>query len=107
VRKIADGPFYSIEKDRLLLSVKVHPGAGKNSVVGSLKGELIVKIKARPQKGKANSELVSVLAKRLGIPKSAVQIVSGSTSRHKILLLDKECLPAVEALARCFKDESV
>ena len=105
MRGNAAGPFYQVKKGRLLLSVKVRPGAGKNSLLGPLNGELVVKIKAPPQKGKANTELVSFLAKALGITKSAVRIVSGPASRHKVLWLNEKCLTALETLARSFEQE--
>jgi len=92
--------FYTEKKDRLHLTVKVRPGAGRNAVVDSQNGELVVKIKAHAQKGKANGELVSFLAKTLGTSKSDILIVSGSKSRHKVLSLHKSCRQALERLSR-------
>ena len=92
--------FYTERKDRLVLTVKVRPGAGTNAVVGSQKDELVVKIKAHAQKGKANGELVSFLAKTLGTSKSDILIVTGAKSRHKVLSLHKSCRQALERLSR-------
>ncbi len=53
-----------------------------------------VYLKARvsvvPEKGKANKALIALVAKSLGVPKSAVDFVSGDTSRKKILRIDAE-----------------
>ncbi|MDP3948581.1 MAG: DUF167 domain-containing protein [bacterium] len=48
-------------------------------------GEIAVGVMARPEKGKANEEIVKKIAKHFGVPKSAVRIVSGATSRKKIV----------------------
>ncbi len=92
--------IYTERKDRLILMVKARPGAGRNAVVDYQKGELVVKIKAHAQKGKANGELVSFLAKTLGISKSDILIVTGARSRHKVLSLHKSCRQALEELSR-------
>ena len=46
---------------------------------------LRVRVSAVPDKGKANAAVVALLAKALGVPKSAVSVVSGETSRMKTL----------------------
>jgi len=67
------------------ISVKVQPGASKNELLG-LKGDVLrLKIAAPPEKGKANKELVDFLSQRLGIPKADIAIVSGHTSRQKVV----------------------
>jgi hypothetical protein len=49
-----------------------------------LEGEVIrVHVSAPPEKGKANKELIRFIAKRLGIPKTTVVLLSGKTSRRK------------------------
>jgi len=98
--------FYTGRKDRLILTLKVHPGAGTNAVVGSRDNELVVKIKAHAQKGKANGELVSFLAKTLGTSKSDILIVTGAKSRHKVLSLHKSCRQALERLRRDLMTQS-
>lgn len=46
---------------------------------------LRVRVSAVPDKGKANAAVVALLAKALGVPKSAVSVVSGETARMKTL----------------------
>lgn len=48
---------------------------------------LRVRVKAVPDKGKANAAAIALLAKALGVPKSAVLLVSGETARFKTLTI--------------------
>lgn len=66
---------------------KVQPNASKTEFVGALGDALKVKLSSPPLDGKANAELVKYLSKSLGISKSSIKIVSGETSREKILEL--------------------
>jgi len=63
--------------------VKVVPGSSKTCVCGLLDEMLKVKISAAPEKGKANKCLVDFLAKKLGVKKKDINIVSGQTSPVK------------------------
>jgi uncharacterized protein (TIGR00251 family) len=72
------------EKDGALVFVaRVIPRSSKSEIVGEIDGALKVKINAPPIDGAANAELIRLLAKRLEISKSAVEITSGQTSKHK------------------------
>ena len=73
-------------KEGAILPVKVVPRASKNAIVGWENEELKVRLNAVPEKGEANEELIAFLAKSWKIPKSAISIHSGETSRHKKLL---------------------
>lgn len=46
---------------------------------------ITVGVKAAPEKGKANNEVIKKIAKHFGIAKSAVRIISGASSRKKIV----------------------
>ena len=48
-------------------------------------GALKVKVAAVPEKGKANAAAVALLAKALGVPKSAIRLVAGETARSKVV----------------------
>ena len=91
---------YEILGDRLLLRVRVSPGASKNQVQGVREGELWVRVAAAPEKGRANRELVVWLARLLGVSRSSVVVVAGESSRHKRLSLDPAARPGLEALVR-------
>jgi len=47
--------------------------------------EITLGVMAQPEKGKANDEVIKKIAKYFGIPKSSVRIVSGATSKKKIV----------------------
>ncbi len=75
-------------KEGFLLQVHVQPKAKKDEIVG-LHGEALkIRLTAPPVEGKANEALRKFLAKLLKIPKSAVKIVSGTTSRQKGVYLE-------------------
>ncbi len=67
------------------LEVKVAPGAARSEVTGVRDDVLYVKIAAPPVRGKANKELIDLLARALGVSRSAISIIKGETSRHKAI----------------------
>jgi len=70
---------------RALLTLHVQPGAKKTEVAGLYGDALKIRLAAPPVDGKANATLVSFVADRLGLAKSAVHLKSGQTSRRKVL----------------------
>ena len=74
-------------KDGIVLPVKAQPGARRNAVVGEHAGALKVAVTQKPELGKANEAIVEVLAKHLGIAKSKIELMSGSTSKNKSFLI--------------------
>ena len=72
------------------LLIYTQPGASKNEVVGFYgdPARIKIKVKARPVEGEANAEVITFLAKLLGIAKSKIQIERGHTSRQKDLIID-------------------
>jgi uncharacterized protein (TIGR00251 family) len=73
------------------LALKVTPGARKNEILGweddypQVGRVLKLKIAAPPVEGKANKEIILFLAKALGIPRSAVEVVHGTSGRIKLV----------------------
>ncbi|MFZ4666175.1 MAG: DUF167 domain-containing protein [Prochlorotrichaceae cyanobacterium] len=63
--------------------VKVKPNAKTSQIVEASDGSLIVQLRSAPVDGKANSELIQLLAKKFGVPRSHITIVSGQNSRSK------------------------
>jgi uncharacterized protein (TIGR00251 family) len=74
----------------MMLRVTVKPNARADEVLLQSDGSLLLKIKAPPVDGKANKYLEEFMAKWLGIAKSRVAIVKGTTSTHKTLAIDIE-----------------
>ena len=70
------------------LSLKVVPGSSRDEVVGWLGDSLKVKVKAPPEKGKANEAVVAMLADSLGVEASSIAVVSGHSSPAKIVAID-------------------
>lgn len=69
--------------------VIVKPNARQSAVSVSPDGQLVVAVRAPASDGKANQELIAVLAGYFQVPKSRIQLVKGHTSRHKVIeLLD-------------------
>ncbi len=69
------------------LSVRVQPGAHTNEVMGFQEGVLRVRVSAPPHEGRANAALVKLLAERLDIAPSRVQVLRGQGSRQKLVLI--------------------
>ena len=65
------------------LHLQVQPRASRTEVIGPHGGALKIRLAAPPVDGEANAELVRFLAKVLGVPRSAVEIVSGATGKRK------------------------
>lgn len=67
------------------ISVRVKTGKSKEDFIRREDGSYEAHIKSAPVDGKANKDLIKLIAKRMGIPKSAVSILSGHTSKTKII----------------------
>ncbi len=63
--------------------IYVQPKASKNAIVGLHDDALKIRLTAPPVDGAANKLCVQYLSKITGIPKSAIEIASGQTSRTK------------------------
>lgn len=73
--------------------MRLTPKAGRDGIEGlkpTADGstELAVKVTAVPENGKANDALLRLLAKRLKLPVSSLQLVAGATDRHKQILIE-------------------
>ena len=74
------------KKEDAYLKIKVIPGAGKSCFLEALSdGTWKIALKAQPEKGKANLELVSYLAKEFKLQKNQIEIISGKTARVKLV----------------------
>jgi len=66
------------------LKVRVIPNAKKNEFGGYRDGELVLRLTAPAVQGKANRAAVEFLARFVGVPRSAILLERGESSRHKI-----------------------
>jgi uncharacterized protein (TIGR00251 family) len=69
------------------LKVKAVPGASRSEIVGRLGEALKVRVAAPPEGGKANREILELLAEKLGLPATGVSLVSGAASPAKVVAL--------------------
>lgn len=69
----------------LRLAVKIIPGAAQDKVVGLLGDALKIRVRAQPERGKANAAVIAILAKFFELPEAALTICSGQTSASKVV----------------------
>jgi uncharacterized protein len=70
------------------LRVRVAPGARRSEVVGRHGDAWKLRVRAAPERGRANDEVVELLADRLGLVNAQVRVVAGHASRDKVVELD-------------------
>ena len=83
------------------LAVRAQPGAKKTAIVGmygeGAGAQLKIAVQAPPIEGRANEALIAFLAATFGLPKSAVELVSGVLSRSKVFRLLGVTLAQIES----------
>lgn len=70
------------------LTILAVPKASRSEIAGWQEGALKVRVAAPPVDGQANEELSRTLAQHLGVPKRAVSVVSGQSSRRKRVAIE-------------------
>ena len=76
--------------------VRIQPRASSSGVVGVHGDALKVRVTAPPVDGSANEMLVKVLAATFGVPAKAITILSGATSRTKLVRVEGVTLDDVK-----------
>lgn len=84
---------------RITLTLHIQPGAKKTEFAGLHGDALKIRLAAPPVDGKANEALVRFLADVLDLPKSAVILKSGQTSRRKVLEVTGSDAARISALS--------
>jgi uncharacterized protein YggU (UPF0235/DUF167 family) len=83
------------------VTVRVRPGAGQTAVGGSYgDGRLVVRVAARAVDGAATEAALAALADALGLRRRDVRLVTGATSRTKVVDLDVDGADAARVEAR-------
>lgn len=72
----------------ILIHVKIKPNARVSSLEREEGGNWVARVKAAPVDGKANDELITLVAKQFQCRKVAVSIKSGASARRKLLRVD-------------------
>jgi uncharacterized protein (TIGR00251 family) len=89
-----------MEDAAVVLAVHVVPKASRSEIVGVEGETLKVRVAAPPTRGRANKELIRLLATALGVSKSQVEIVSGEKARRKRVRVHGVSSSTVLALLR-------
>lgn len=83
---------FRLTETGLTLCLRVTPNAGRDAIEGVEQRDdgtatLRIRVRAVPDKGKANAAVIALLAKALNQPKSALTLLAGDTSRLKTLAI--------------------
>ncbi len=70
------------------IRVRITPRAGRDAISGWRGETLLVRVAAPPVEGEANAALERLLARALGLPKSAVSVVAGTKGREKTVAIE-------------------
>ena len=76
------------ERSSVRIPVRLTPRGGSDRVDGVVDGVLRVRVAAPPVDGAANKALLRLLADELGVPRGAVRLASGESSRVKVVEVD-------------------
>lgn len=87
--------FYSFKNGMFFINVRVTTKASKNDIRGVKKDELLISVTAVPENNKANVAIIDLISKKIGVPKSKMQIISGEKNRNKKISIDAENIEEV------------
>jgi uncharacterized protein len=82
------------------VTIRVRPGSGRTVVGGSHDGALVVRVGERAVDGRATEAALAALASALGVRRREVALVTGATSRTKVVDVPDGCAAAVATLQR-------
>ena len=68
--------------------MRLQPRAGADEIVGEREGLLVVRVRAPPERGRANDALCKLVAKRLRIAPGRVELVRGARARQKLVRVE-------------------
>ncbi len=71
-----------------ILQVKVKPKARMSALTAQLDGTWLAEVKAPPVDGKANAELIRLIAQHFEVARSKVAVKSGANGRLKLITVD-------------------
>lgn len=95
---------YSEKNGALSFKVLASPRS-RTEIVGEHDGALRVRLKAAPVDGAANEELIRILAKAFDVPRTSVQIVSGHSSKRKLVSIGGSGADLLPTLIRLAMEE--
>jgi uncharacterized protein YggU (UPF0235/DUF167 family) len=78
------------EAGPLIIEVKVRPNARSSGLEPAADGGWLARLRAAPVEGRANQELIALVARHFGCPKSAVSIKAGASGRRKLVRIERD-----------------
>ena len=95
--------YFKIAGNDIIIKIKIVPGSSKNKIIGAYNDALKITITALPVEGKANKKCIAYLAKYFDVAKSKIEIISGQTSKNKLIKIydisQKEFLDKIEKIS--------
>lgn len=85
-----------MEPHSIRLRLRVSPGAGHAAVVGRYGDAWKVRVTAPPERGRANADVVELIADSVGVLRPDVRLVAGASSRDKVVELSGITLEEAE-----------
>ena len=99
---------WDIREDGIRLRLRVTPRARRNAIAGILETPdgpaLKLSVTAPPADGQANAAVLALVAKALGVPKSSLSVITGSTGRHKLIHIPGDG-PTLQPMLEALVDE--
>lgn len=88
-RAAGEAPEFTLEDggQGVRLRLRVSAGASRRRILGVHGGALKLSVKAPPEKGKANRDVLTLVAETFGLATSDVALVAGESSPDKVVRL--------------------
>ena len=71
----------------VIIRVRAKPGSSRQGLLRVAGDAVVIGLNSRPEKGRANDELIEILARSAGVPRCSVAIVRGAGSRDKLIAI--------------------
>jgi len=69
----------------MFVKVKAYPCSKENKVIKKAEDSLEVRIREKPQEGRANEALLEIVADYFGVPREKIRLIKGRKQRNKII----------------------
>jgi len=92
-------PWARWRVNELVLALHVQPGARRTAIAGEHGQRLKIALHAPPVDGKANEELLRFLSSELGLRRSQLRLLAGTTSREKSVAIESDASTAGRLVA--------
>ena len=80
------------------MTIRVKPGSGRTVVGGRYDDALVVRVAVRAVDGRATEAALRALAEALGVRRADVRLLTGATSRTKVVDIDRDVAARVQSL---------